>query len=68
MPNTYTDYTATANQTSFSYSFPVLLESHVAVEINGLKKTFNTDYLVDKATSVVTLQLGGIVGAGASEG
>tara|TARA_X000000950_G_scaffold288115_1_gene403370 strand:- start:3795 stop:5129 length:1335 start_codon:yes stop_codon:yes gene_type:complete len=68
MPNTYTDYTSTANQTSFSYSFPVLLESHVAVEINGVKKTFDTDYLVDKTTSVVTLQLGGIVGAGASEG
>jgi len=68
MANTYTDISATANQTSFSYSFPVLLESHVAVSINGVSKTYNTDFIVDKATSVVTLQLGGIVGAGAQAG
>ena len=46
MPNTYTDYSATANQQSFSYSFPVLLAEHVAVEINtkfvfaGTKKEY----------------------------
>lgn len=68
MPNTYTDYSATANQQSFSYSFPVLLAEHVAVEINGVTKTYNTDYKVDKTTSVVTLQLGGITSAGASSG
>lgn len=68
MANTYTDISATANQTSFSYSFPVLLESHVAVSINGVSKTYNTDFIVDKATSVVTLQLGGVVGAGAQAG
>ena len=68
MANTYTDYTASANETSFSYSFTVLLESHVSVEINGVPKTYNTDYTVDKATSVVTLQLGGVVGVGATAG
>lgn len=68
MPNTYIDYSATANQTSFSYSFAVLLASHVAVEIDGVSKTYNTDYTVDKTTSVVTLQLGGVVGAGATVG
>ena len=68
MPNTYTDYSATANQQSFSYSFPVLLAEHVAVEINGVTQTYNTDYTVDKTTSVVTLQLGGITSAGASSG
>ena len=68
MANTYTDYTAGSNETSFSYSFTVLLESHVAVEINGTPITYNTDFTVDKATSVVTLQLGGVVGAGATAG
>ena len=58
MPNTYTDYSATANQQSFSYSFPVLRAEHVAVEINTVTQTYNTDYTVDKTTSVVTLQLG----------
>lgn len=68
MANTYTDYTAGSNETSFSYSFTVLLESHVAVEINGQPITYNTDFTVNKATSVVTLQLGGIAGAGATAG
>ena len=68
MANTYTDYTATSNETSFSYGFTALLAAHVAVEINGVAKTYNTDYTVDKATSVVTLQLGGIVGTGATAG
>ena len=68
MANTYTDYTATSNETSFSYGFTVLLAAHVAVEINGVAKTYNTDYTVDKTTSVVTLQLGGIVGTGATAG
>ena len=68
MANTYTDYTAGSNETSFSYGFAVLLAAHVAVEINGVAKTYNTDYTVDKTTSVVTLQLGGIVGTGATAG
>ena len=68
MANTYTDYTASSNETSFSYGFTALLAAHVAVEINGVAKTYNTDYTVDKTTSVVTLQLGGIVGTGATAG
>lgn len=68
MANTYIDYTATSNQTSFSFTFPVLLESHVVVEINGVAKTYNTDYTVNKSSGTVTLQLGGSVGAGATTG
>ena len=64
MANTYIDYTATSNQTSFSFTFPVLLESHVVVEINGVAKTYNSDYTVNKTSGTVTLQLGGVVGAG----
>ena len=66
MANTYIDYTATSNQTSFSFTFPVLLESHVVVEINGVAKQYNTDYTVNKTSGTVTLQLGGVVGAGAT--
>ena len=68
MANTYIDYTATSNQTSFSFTFPVLLESHVVVEINSVAKTYNTDYTVNKTAGTVTLQLGGVVGAGATTG
>lgn len=68
MANTYIDYTATSNQTSFSFTFPVLLESHVVVEINGVAKTYNTDYTVNKTSGTVTLQLGGSVGTGATTG
>ena len=35
MPNTYVDYTATASQTDFAFSFPYLEDAHVVVEING---------------------------------
>ena len=68
MANTYIDYTATSNQTSFSFTFPVLLESHVVVEINGVAKTYNTDYTVNKTSGTVTLQLGGSIGTGATTG
>ena len=68
MANTYIDYTATSNQTSFSFTFPVLLASHVVVEINGVAKTYNTDYTVNKTSGTVTLQLGGSVGTGATTG
>ena len=68
MANTYIDYTATSNQTSFSFTFPVLLASHVVVEINGVAKTYNTDFTVNKSSGTVTLQLGGVVGAGATTG
>jgi hypothetical protein len=68
MANTYIDYTATSNQTSFSFTFPVLLESHVVVEINGVAKQYNTDYTVNKTSGTVTLQLDGSVGVGATSG
>lgn len=68
MANTYSDYTATTNQTAFSFTFPVLLPSHVVVEINNVAKTYNTDYIVNKTAGTVTLQLGGVVGTGATAG
>jgi hypothetical protein len=36
MANTYVDYTATAGQTDFAFSFPFLEDSHVVVEVEGV--------------------------------
>jgi|TARA_R100000479_G_scaffold175811_1_gene127849 hypothetical protein len=36
MANTYVDYTATADQTDFAFSFSYLEDAHVKVEINGV--------------------------------
>ena len=36
MANTYVDYTATAAQTDFNFSFPYLETQHIIVEINGV--------------------------------
>lgn len=46
MANTYVDYTATASQTDFAFSFPYLEDSHVVVEIDGIDKTLTTDYTI----------------------
>ena len=34
MPNTYVDYTVTAGQTSFAFSFPYLDDTHVVVQVD----------------------------------
>jgi hypothetical protein len=39
MANTYVDYTATAGQTDFAFSFPYLEDEHVEVLIDGVKTT-----------------------------
>ena len=39
MANTYVDYTATAAQTDFAFTFPYLEDEHVVVEIDGSATT-----------------------------
>ena len=39
MAITYVDYTASAGQTDFNFSFPYLEDEHVKVEINGVNTT-----------------------------
>lgn len=39
MPTTYVDYTATAAQTDFAFTFPFLEDEHVIVEIDGSATT-----------------------------
>ena len=46
MANTYVDYTATAAQTDFAFSFDYLEDEHVEVFIDGTKKTLTTDYTI----------------------
>ena len=46
MATTYVDYTATAGQTDFAFSFDYLEDSHIEVFIDGTKKTLTTDYTI----------------------
>ena len=63
MANTYVDYTATAAQTDFAFSFPYLEDSHVVVEIDGVTKTLTTDYTITTSPSTkVVLVSGATVG------
>jgi len=47
MANTYVDYTATAGQTDFAFSFPYLEDSHVVVELEGVDQTLTTNYTIE---------------------
>ena len=47
MANTYVDYTATAGQTDFAFSFPYLEDSHVVVEVEGVDQTLTTNYTIE---------------------
>ena len=63
MANTYVDFTATAAQTDFPFSFPYLEGSHVVVEIDGVTKTLTTDYTVVTSPAVkVVLTSGATAG------
>jgi microcystin-dependent protein len=52
MATTYVDYTATAAQTDFAFSFPYLEDEHVTVEINGVATTLFS-IVTTPATKVV---------------
>mgnify|MGYP003638737833 CR=1 FL=1 len=63
MANTYVDYTATAAQTDFAFSFPYLEDSHVVVEIDGVTKTLTTHFTITTSPSTkVVLVSGATVG------
>lgn len=63
MANTYVDYTATAAQTDFAFSFPYLEDSHVVVEIDGVTKTLTTHYTITTSPSTkIVLVSGATVG------
>jgi hypothetical protein len=47
MANTYVDYTATAGQTDFAFSFPFLEDSHVVVEVEGVNQALTTNYTIE---------------------
>ena len=63
MANTYVDYTATAAQTDFAFSFPYLEDSHVVVEIDGVVKTLTTHYtIVTSPSKKIVLTSGATAG------
>lgn len=60
MANTYVDYTATASQTDFAFSFPYLEDAHVVVEIDGVASTAFS--IVTSPSTKVVLNSGATVG------
>ena len=61
MANTYVDYTASASQTDFAFSFPYLEDTHVVVEIDGIDKTITTDFTIP-SVGLVRLNSGATAG------
>ncbi len=60
MANTYVDYTATAAQTDFAFTFPYLEDEHVTVEIDGTPTTAFT--IVTSPATKVVLNVGATAG------
>lgn len=60
MPTTYVDYTATAAQTDFAFTFPYLEDEHVIVEIDGSATTAFT--IVTSPSTKIVLNSGATVG------
>ena len=61
MANTYVDYTATAGQTDFNFSFPYLENDHVEVLIDGVASTAFTIALSPTRVVLNTAATGGEV-------
>ena len=60
MPITYVDYTATAAQTDFAFSFPYLEDEHVIVQIDGSATTDFT--IVTTPSTKIVLNVGATAG------
>lgn len=60
MPITYVDYTATAAQTDFAFSFPYLEDEHVIVQIDGSATTDFT--IVTTPSTKIVLDTGATAG------
>ena len=65
MANTFQDYTATAGQTDFAFTFEYLEDEHVTVEIDGVVKTLGptADYTIETSpTKKIVLTTGATAG------
>ena len=62
MPTTYVDYTATAAQTDFAFSFPYLEDEHVTVEIDGVVQLASAYSIVTTPSTKVVLNVGATEG------
>jgi hypothetical protein len=62
MPTTYVDYTATAAQTDFAFTFPYLEDEHVTVEIDGSPISSSLFSLVTSPSTKIVLNSGATAG------
>jgi hypothetical protein len=62
MANTYVDYTATAAQTDFAFSFDYLEDEHVTVEIDGVVQLTSDYSIVTTPSTKVVLNVGATAG------
>lgn len=62
MANTYVDYTATAAQTDFAFSFDYLEDEHVTVEIDGVVQLTSDYSIVTSPSTKVVLNVGATAG------
>jgi|DEB0MinimDraft_10_1074344.scaffolds.fasta_scaffold04492_2 hypothetical protein len=62
MPTTYVDYTATAAQTDFAFTFPYLEDEHVIVEIDGSPISSSLFSLVTSPSTKIVLNSGATAG------
>lgn len=61
-PTTYVDYTATAAQTDFAFTFPYLEDEHVTVEIDGSPISSSLFSLVTSPSTKIVLNSGASAG------
>jgi hypothetical protein len=64
MANTFQDYTATADQTDFAFTFDYLEDEHVTVEINGVVQRISDYSIIVESNGDTKVRLN----VGASEG
>lgn len=62
MANTYVDYTATASQTDFAFSFDYLEDEHVTVEIDGVVQLTSAYSIVTTPSTKIVLNVGATAG------
>ena len=65
MANTFQDYTATAGQTDFDFTFPYLEDEHVTVWIDGTQQLFSDYQVIVESNNTTKIRLN--VGASLNE-
>ena len=61
MANTFQDYTATAGQTDFAFTFDYLEDEHVTVEINGVVQLASANSIIVESNGDTKVRLNVVV-------